>query len=283
MKIIAPAPIVFAALLWYYRRARSGSDRYARHNASGVEGSVQDRRLKMMKKSGLSILVFFALLAAVGSLTAQRGNRTPQGRWLFDDATPDKRPLPSDPNEEKILNVLDEIAQTDNSNLLVPLADGRLLRTLAESTGAKNVVEIGTYNGYSALWFCLAFRTTGGKLTTHEINPQNAAAARENLKKAGVETLVTIVEGDAHETVTRLNEPIDILFIDADKPGYADYLKKLLPLVRPGGLILAHNTTNTGRQMPDYFTAVTTDPNLDTFFIKEGVGVGVTLKKHQGK
>ena len=51
-----------------------------------------------------------------------------------------------------------------------------------------------------------------------------------------MENLVTIVEGDAHETVTRLKEPIDILFIDADKPGYADYLKKLLPLLRPGGL-----------------------------------------------
>jgi caffeoyl-CoA O-methyltransferase len=256
---------------------------YARHNALGWEKSVQERRLKMTKKSGLSILVILMFLAAVGSLTAQRGNRVSQGRWIFDDATPDKRPLSSDPNEEKILSVLDELAQADTSNLLVPLADGRLLRTLTESTGAKNVVEIGSYNGYSALWFCLALRTTGGKLTTHEINPQNAAAARENLKKAGVENLVTLVEGDAHETVTRLKEPIDILFIDADKPGYADYLKKLLPLVRPGGLILAHNTTNTGRQMPDYFTAVTTDPNLDTFFIKEGVGVGVTLKKHQPK
>jgi len=206
-----------------------------------------------------------------------------QGRWVFDDSTPDKRPLSSDPNEAKILAVLDEIAQTDNSNLLVPLEDGRLLRMLAESTGARNVVEIGTYNGYSALWFCLALRTTGGKLTTHEISPKNAAAARENLRKAGVEDLVTVVEGDAHETVARLKEPIDILFIDADKRGYADYLAKLMPLVRPGGLILAHNTTNSGRQMPDYFEAVTADPNPDTFFIKEGVGVGVTLKKRQAR
>ncbi len=233
--------------------------------------------------SRLSISVVLALLVAVGSLIAQRGSRPVQGRWIFDDSIPDKRPLPSDPNEGKILNVLDAIAQNDNSGLLVPLEDGRLLRTFAESTGARNVVEIGTYNGYSALWFCLALRTTGGKLITHEIDPKNAAAARENIKKAGVENLVTVVEGDAHETVTRLKGPIDILFIDADKPGYADYLKKLLPLVRPGGLILAHNTTNTARQMPDYFKAVTTDPDLDTFFIKEGVGVGVTLKKSRVK
>jgi caffeoyl-CoA O-methyltransferase len=235
----------------------------------------------MIKIFGLFMLAIVTLLAAAGSLTAQRGSRPVQGRWIFDDSTPDKRPLASDPTEDKILKVLDEIAQNDNSGLLVPLEDGRLLRIFAESTGANNIVEIGTYNGYSALWFCLALRTTGGKLTTHEIDPKNAAAARENLKKAGVENLVTLVEGDAHETVARLKEPIDILFIDADKPGYADYLKKLLPLVRPGGLILAHNTTNTARQMPDYFKAVTSDPSLDTFFIKEGVGVGVTLKKRQ--
>ena len=84
---------------------------------------------------------------------------------------------------------------------MVPLEDGRLLRMLAESTGAKNVVEIGTYNGYSTLWFCLALRTTGGKITTHEISAKNIALARQNFKKAGVENLVTIVEGDAHETV----------------------------------------------------------------------------------
>ena len=240
----------------------------------------------MFKKS---ILVVLALLSAIGTLEAQpdrsggRGQGRPiQGRWIFDDSNLDKRPLAADPTEEKILKLLEEIAQTDNSNLLVPLGDGRLLRMLTESTGAKNVVEIGTYNGYSALWFCLALRHTGGKITTHEINPKNAAMAQENFKKAGVENLVTIVEGDAHETVTRLKEPIDILFIDADKPGYADYLKKLLPLVRSGGLILAHNTTNSGRQMPDYFTAVTTDPNLDSIFLgQQSIGIGLTLKKRR--
>lgn len=240
----------------------------------------------MLNKSKLSILVVLALLSAVGTLEAQRGRRArpegwqPQSRWILDDSTQDKKPLAGDPTEEKILKLLEDLAQTDNSNLMVPLEDGRLLRMLTESTGAKNVVEIGTYNGYSTLWFCLALRNTGGKITTHELSAKNIAMAQDNFKKAGVEDLVTIVEGDAHETVTKLREPIDILFIDADKPGYADYLKKLLPLVRPGGLILAHNTTNTGRQMPDYFTAVTTDPNLDSIFLgQQSIGLGVTLKK----
>jgi caffeoyl-CoA O-methyltransferase len=250
------------------------------------ETELDGRRFKVAKKSALSVLLALTFLSAAGSLGAQQGGigRPVQGRWIFSDSSPDKRPLSADPNEQRVLNVLDEIAQSDNSGLLVPLEDGRLLRMFTESTGAKNVVEIGTYNGYSGLWFCLALRTTGGRIVTHEINPKYAALARENFNKAGVGDLVTIVEGDAHETVTRLKEPIDILFIDADKPGYADYLKKLLPLVRPGGLILAHNTTNTARQMPDYFTAATTDPSLDSIFIgQQSVGLGITIKKRRAK
>ena len=238
----------------------------------------------MFKTSALSILVVLALLSAIGTLEAQRGRggRPIQSRWIFDDSTLDKRPVAADPREERILKLLEDLAQTDNSNLMVPLEDGRLLRMLTESTGAKNVVEVGTYNGYSTLWFCLALRNTGGKITTHEISAKNIALAQDNFKKAGVEDLVTIVEGDAHENVTKLKEPIDILFIDADKPGYADYLKKLLPLVRSGGLILAHNTTNSGRQMPEYFTAVTADPNLDSIFLgQQSIGIGITLKKRR--
>ena len=245
----------------------------------------------MLKRPALPILVVLALLSAIGTVQAQAGRgfgpgqgRPNQGRWVFDDSNLDKRPLAADPEEERILKLLDDMAQADNSNLLVPLADGRLLRMLAESTGAKNVVEIGTDVGYSAMWFCLALRHTSGHITTHEIDPKNAALARDNFKKAGVENLVTIVEGDAHETVTKLKDPIDVLFIGADKPGYADYVRKLLPLVRPGGLILAHNTTNSGRQMPDYFTAVTTDPSLDSIFLNQqsmGIGIGLTLKKRR--
>ncbi len=163
----------------------------------------------------------------------------------------------------------------------VPMEDGRILRLLTEAVGAKHVVEIGTSNGYSGIWFCLALRTTGGKLTTHDIDEGRAALARENFKRAGVDKIVTLVFGDAHETVKNLKEPIDVLFLDADKPGYIDYLNKLLPLVRPGGLILAHNV-NMG-QMQDFIKAITTDPNLDTVFQGQGQGLSVTLKKRQSK
>ena len=77
-----------------------------------------------------------------------------------------------------------------------------------------------------------------------------------------------------------LKGPIDIVFLDADKSGFIDYLNKLLPSVRPGGLIIAHNTTRPGSAMQDYIKAVTTNDDLDTMFLhKQPRGIGVTLKK----
>jgi predicted O-methyltransferase YrrM len=141
------------------------------------------------------------------------------------------------------------------------------------------VVEIGTSNGYSAIWMLLALRRTGGKLTTFEINEERASLARENFKRAGVEKLVTIVMGDAHETVKRLEGPIDMVFLDADKRGYIDYLEKLLPLVRPGGLIVAHIITPRMAD-PRYIEAITTNPKLESLLLHRHTGgVSVTLKK----
>jgi len=187
--------------------------------------------------------------------------------------------------ETRILNVLEEMLHDQYSAMLsVPPEDGRVLRLLTETTGARHVVEIGTSNGYASLWFCLALRTTGGRLTTFEIDARRASLARENFKRADVDNLVTIIEGDAHEKVTMLKDPIDIVFIDADKDGYLDYLNKLLPLVRPGGLILAHNTTDAGSQMQDYLEAIATNPELETIFLHEQTtGISVTLKKRQIK
>jgi len=199
---------------------------------------------------------------------------------------PDRSPMEHPPTgktepEEKILSVLEDMHQNQGRGMMnVPPEDGRVLRLLTEAVGAKHVVEIGTSNGYSAIWFCLALRTTGGRLTTYEINAERASLARENFKRAGVERIVTLVEGNAHDEVTKLKEPIDILFVDADKEGYIDYLNKLLPLVRPGGLILAHNTSSARGAMQDYLTAVTTNADLETVFVhKDAAGIGVTLKK----
>ena len=77
-------------------------------------------------------------------------------------------------------------------------------------------------------------------------------------------------------------KPVDILYIDADKTGYLDYIKKILPLIRPGGLILAHNTTDKASQMQDFLKAVTENSEHETIFLhKQPSGLSVTLKKRR--
>jgi predicted O-methyltransferase YrrM len=186
-------------------------------------------------------------------------------------------PLAKTVAEQRIIEAVEQV--TSMSGPSSSTTDGRLLRLLAEAIGAENVVEIGTLNGHSGLWLCNALRKTGGKLTTFEIDPRRASNAREVFKRAGVDEIVTVVEGDAHVNVTKLEEPIDLVFIDADKDGYLDYLNKLLPLVRPGGLIVAHNMRFPPPD-PEYIAAITTNPALETVFVNmAGAGIGVTLKK----
>ncbi|MBN2473257.1 MAG: O-methyltransferase [Pirellulales bacterium] len=186
--------------------------------------------------------------------------------------------VPKDDAEKKILDCLEEINRTQGRMMNVPAADGRLLRLLAETTGAKTVVEIGTSNGISAIWISMGLRKTGGKLITHELDQGRAALARENFVKAGVADIVTVVEGNAHETLSRLKGPVDMVFIDAEKEGYLDYLEQVLPLVRPGGLVLAHNMT-ARMARADFAEAIRTDPNLETILYMQGGGMSVSLKK----
>lgn len=187
---------------------------------------------------------------------------------------------PKDEREKAILAVLDDMDRTQRSgSMSVPMEDGRILRLLAESIGARQVVEIGTSIGYSGIWFCMALEKTGGKLTTFEIDEGRAAKARENFKRAGMDQLVTLVMGDAHEKVKEFKGDIDILFLDADKQGYLDYLEKLLPQVRPGGLVVAHNMS-VSQADPRYIKALTSNPGLETLFLNlETSGIGVSMKK----
>jgi len=239
----------------------------------------------MSRKTMLSIAMGVVLAATACFAAAQRGpgGRGPRGPMMGPggaDVSFEVSTLAKDDGEKKIIDVLQDMLENQRRGMMnVPPEDGRLLRVLTETIGAKHVVEIGTSNGYSGIWLCLALRTTEGKLTTHEIDEGRAAPARENFKRAGVDDIVTLVMGDAHETVTNIKEPIDLLFLDADKTGYIDYLSKLLPVVRPGGLIVAHNM-NTRQADPDYVEAITTNPDLETIFLHmDAAGVGVTMKK----
>ena len=126
---------------------------------------------------------------------------------------------------------------------------GKLLHLLAKICGAKHVLEIGTLGGYSTTWFARAL-PAGGTVTSLELRQKHAEVARRNLARADTAARVTIEVGPADETLQRLIDqqvpPFDLIFIDADKPGYPRYLELSLRLARPGTVILADNLIREG-------------------------------------
>lgn len=242
-------------------------------SAKEIEGASQ--ALKKLDRNKDGTLARDEVFRAGGPPRGPRRMRPRStGRVSFEST-----PAGKDEAEKKILAVLKEMDRERRGMMNVPVEDGRLLRLLAEGIGTKHVVEIGTSNGYSAIWLCLALRTTGGKLTTFEIDKGRADLARKNFQRAGVEKLTTLVFGDAHKKVSDITDPIDMLFLDADKEGYIDYLTKLLPKIRPGGLIVAHNM-NQRQADPKFVKGITTNPDLETLFLHmQGAGVSVTMKK----
>ncbi|OFW53228.1 MAG: methyltransferase [Actinobacteria bacterium RBG_16_67_10] len=126
---------------------------------------------------------------------------------------------------------------------------GRFLNVQARAIGARRILEIGTLAGYSSIWLARAL-PRDGRLITLERDPRHAQVARANLARAGLDALVEVRVGPAAESLAALVadgvEPFDMVFIDADKEGYPDYLEWSLRLSRPGTLIVADNVVRGG-------------------------------------
>jgi predicted O-methyltransferase YrrM len=122
---------------------------------------------------------------------------------------------------------------------------GKMLNLLARAIGARNILEIGTLGGYSTIWLARAV-APDGRVITLEIDPKYAGIARHNLERAGVDGVVDIRVGPAVETLAQLEGPFDLIFIDADKASYPEYLKASLELSRRGTLIVGDNVVRDG-------------------------------------
>jgi predicted O-methyltransferase YrrM len=126
---------------------------------------------------------------------------------------------------------------------------GKLLQLLAKIQGARNILEMGTLGGYSTIWLARAL-PAGGRLITLEFDPKHAEVARANIIRAGLGGVVDLRVGRALDALPRLaaegSGPFDLIFIDADKPGTADYFVWAVRLSRPGSLIIVDNVVRKG-------------------------------------
>ena len=153
------------------------------------------------------------------------------------------------PQDEALEAAVRESRQAGLPEIQVSPNEAKLLQLLAELVGARSVLEIGTLGGYSAIHFARAL-PEDGKLVSLEIDERHAEVARENVERAGLSGKVEIRVGDARELLAGIAEagegPFDVVFIDADKTGYPEYLEWSLRITRPGSLILGDNTVRGG-------------------------------------
>jgi predicted O-methyltransferase YrrM len=150
--------------------------------------------------------------------------------------------------------------------------EGAFLRALAEKAHAQEGLEIGTSNGYSSIWIGMGLREQRGHLLTMEIDEGRAKLAQANFRAAGLDSVITLKLGDALKEVPKLRGPYDFVFIDAWKQDYVKYLDMVIPIVRPGGVIVAHNVTDLREELTDFIRAAQTNPQLKTEIENPGPG-----------
>ena len=148
-------------------------------------------------------------------------------------------------------DVLARLAEETRATLEVPqmltgTIEGRLLELLVHASGARRVLELGTYSGYSAISMAAGL-PPGGRIDTCELEEEHAAVARRYIAEAGYADRITVHVGPALETIERLEGEFDFVFIDADKVNYRNYYEALLPRLAERGLIAVDNTLWSGK------------------------------------
>jgi predicted O-methyltransferase YrrM len=155
---------------------------------------------------------------------------------------------------------------------------GRLLWILVSGMRATRILEIGTSNAFSTIWLADAARSTGGRVTSLEVNPDKIAQARANLASAGLADLVEIIQGPAADTLPGLPGPFDLVFLDADRPSYLTYLELLVPRLRSGGILIADNVASHAHELQDFLSSVKSHPQLFAVTVPIGNGEELALK-----
>ncbi|MGI9625814.1 MAG: O-methyltransferase [Longimicrobiales bacterium] len=170
----------------------------------------------------------------------------------------------------------------------IPAETGKALAVLIRLCGARRVLEIGTLGGYSAVWIARAL-PPGGSLTSLEIDSHHAEVARRGAEAGGVLDRVEVIVGDARETLKSLTPPFDVVFIDADKESYLDYLDEAARLLRTGGLLAVDNALwrgevvapeegSLGEQLDRFNRTLASDERFEATILPVGDGVAVGVR-----
>jgi len=191
--------------------------------------------------------------------------------------------------DERIRGVLERLAAEDarereegvpvelRSRAIRPTT-GRFLFSLVAPHAGCEVLEIGGSRGYSTIWLAAAARHLGGRVVSLEADPRKIEAWRANVAEAGLEGWAELIEGDAKETLPRIDDLFDVVFVDAEKDDYETYFALARTKVEPGALIVADNVIS--HDLSDYVRARQSDPDLEsvTVPLDSGLELSVVLR-----
>jgi caffeoyl-CoA O-methyltransferase len=141
---------------------------------------------------------------------------------------------------------------------------GRFLHTLVLCTRPRLILEIGTSGGYSTIWLTTAARSVGAAVVTLEIDPLKVELATSNLREAGLGDAVAIVQADAFDYLRHRREPVDFVFLDAEKEDYLRYLELIVPLLPAG---VADNMISAAEELAEFRRRAESDPRLSTVVV----------------
>jgi len=170
---------------------------------------------------------------------------------LVDEAIEEYAAAHTTPPEPLLAALAEETRATMSSpGMLTGTIEGRFLELLVFAAGARRVLEIGTFTGYSALSMAAAL-PDDGRIDTCDIEPAHVEVARRYVAQSPYGSKITIHLGPALDTIAQLEGEFDLVFIDADKPNYVNYYEAVLPRLSERGLIAADNTLWSGRILDD--------------------------------
>jgi predicted O-methyltransferase YrrM len=158
-----------------------------------------------------------------------------------------------------------------------------LLAVLVRATGARQLLELGTSNGYSTLWLADAVRANGGRLVSVDLDPERSAQAARNLERAGLRTQVELRLQDAADALRESRDSEwDMIFLDAERPAYPAYWPDLVRSLRPGGLLAVDNVISHADQVAAFRALVSADARVSEALAPTGAGALLVVRQPVG-
>jgi caffeoyl-CoA O-methyltransferase len=190
--------------------------------------------------------------------------------------------------DERVREVLARLAREDSDERSRGLPPEQRSRAVAPTTGqflfslvapqnGCEVLEIGGSRGYSGIWLGAGVRYLGGRVVSVERDGEAARRWRENVREAGLEDWVDLVEGDALEVLPQIEDVFDVVFIDAEKTQYERYFELARSNVEPGGLVVADNVLSHKETLEPYSRARQSDPSLVSTTVPLDRGLELTV------